>query len=300
MEDLEETHITGKNIVGIIPVAGSDKYDFNMPWPDCLMPISSGYSLLESSVVECAWAGCKAIYIIVNDDFAPIIKKKIGDWCGDPVWAWRKFDPRPEESKRRIPIFYVPVHPKHRKRVDSLSWSIIHGALSAFKLSSRISKWFVPDKYYVSFPYSYFDPRQLRDHRRAIAGPENFYISFNGRTVKDGDFMSFTFGKEDWLNFRRVVRTGTGYRVPGTKPEENLLLPPEERWSARSFHVDKVFAPLNTNDAVELIVDNFYNIRSWEEYATFISGTRFEVIKKPKRSVLYASKSNKVAEDDEE
>jgi len=299
MENLEETHYERKHMVGIIPVAGSHKSDFGMPWPDCLTPIAPGYSLIESSVVECAWAGCKAIYIVVNDDFAPVVRKKIGDWCGDPVWAWRKFDPKPGESKRRIPIFYVPVHNKHRKRVDCLSWSVIHGALSAFKLSSGMSKWFVPNKYYVSFPQSYFDARLLREHRKSIASEKNFYASFQGKTVKDGEFLSFTFGKEDWLEFRRVIRTGTGLRVPGTSFEDNEYLPPEERWSATKFKIDKVFDPLDLDNAYQVELTDFYNVRNWEEYTTMISSTRFNNIQKPTKSILYGAKYNKVAEDEE-
>ena len=60
MENVEETHIEGKNLVGIIPIAGHEKYDFKTPWPHCLMPIAPDYTLIEAAVAECAWAGCIA------------------------------------------------------------------------------------------------------------------------------------------------------------------------------------------------------------------------------------------------
>ena len=146
MENVEETHVERKNLVGIIPVAGHDRYNFNQPWPDCMMPIASGYSLIESSVVECAWAGCKSIWIVANDNLAPIIRKKIGDWAYDPVWNDRHLEPNAIEAKRRVPIFYVPVPLKHRDKIDCLSWSVIHGALTAFKLTSNLSRWTTPSK----------------------------------------------------------------------------------------------------------------------------------------------------------
>ena len=300
MENVEETHVEGKNLVGIIPIAGREDYDFNMPWPNCMMPIAADYSLIEASVVECAWAGCKSIYIVVNDDYAPIIRKRIGDWCGDPVWAFRKFDPIPHESKRRIPIFYIPIHPKDRMRRDCLSWSVIHGALTAFKLTSKISKWMRPSKYYVSFPHGYFDPKQLREHRKVIAGPTNCYISFNGESVKNGHFTSFTFFKEDWIKFRRIVRAGTGIKVPGSKLDNPELLPAEERWSATRFGVDKVFAPLDLEESYQIEVQNFWNIRSWEEYSDFIASTRTTIIRKPKKTILFNHTYNEVGGIDDE
>lgn len=300
MDHVEETHVERKNLVGLIPVAGHEDYDFNQPWPDCLMPIASGYSLIEASVVECAWAGCKSIWIVANDDLAPIIRKKIGDWVWDPVWNNRNLSPNAYESRRRIPVFYVPVPLKHRNKIDCLSWSVIHGALSAFKLTSGLTKWVTPSKYYVSFPHSYFDPTQLREHRKKIVSEKNFFISSNGLSVKDGHFSSFTFDKQDWLEFRRVIRSGTGIRVPGTTPEQNINLDPSERWSARWFGVDKVFSPLNLEDAYELKVNDFFNIRSWEEYTTFIARSRSMTIQKPTKSILTGTTYNKVAEDEDE
>jgi hypothetical protein len=300
MDNVEETHVERKNLVGIIPVAGHDKYDFDVPWPDCMMPIAKGYSLIESSVVECAWAGCKSIWIVVNDNFAPYIRKKMGDWVFDPVFNDRKFDPIPQESRRRIPIFYVPVPLKHRNKIDSLSWSVIHGALTAFKLTSNLTRWATPSKYYVSFPHSYVNPFQLREHRKTISGSKNVYLSSEGKCFKDGYFSSFTFFKDDWLEFRRVVRTSTGFRVPGTSPIDNQFLPVEERWSGRWFEIQKVFDPLNLDEAVEIPVYEFFNIRSWEEYANFISASRKLIIKRPSKSVLIGTKYNKVAEDEDE
>ena len=300
MEDDRET--TGKinNLTGIIPIAGHDTYDFDQPWPDCMMPIGPSYSLIEAAVVECAWAGCKSIWIVVNDDIGPLIRKTLGDWCGDPVWAHRRHDPSPGMSKRRIPIYYVNVNPKDRFRRDCTAWSVIHGALTAFKVMAKISDWMTPTKYYVSFPHGYFPAWQLRDHRKQIASDQSCFISFNGETVKDDNFMSFTFGKEEWLDFRRIIRTGTGKRVPGSKPEDDLLLDPSERWSARFFPLSKVFEPLSLETSHEIKVDNYFNLRNWEEYCDFISASRNIVIRRPSKSVLYGTRFNPVTKNDSE
>ena len=41
------------NLVGIIPIAGHDNFDFDQPWPNCMMPIGPSYSLLEASMTAC-------------------------------------------------------------------------------------------------------------------------------------------------------------------------------------------------------------------------------------------------------
>ena len=288
------------NLVGIIPIAGHDTYDFDQPWPDCMMPIGPSYSLIEAAVVECAWAGCKSIWIVVNDDIGPLVRKSIGDWCGDPVWAHRKFDPMPGLSKRRIPIYYVSVNPKDRFKRDCTAWSVIHGALTAFKVMNQVSEWMVPTKYYVSFPHGFFPSWQLREHRKIIASEKNTYVSFNGNTVMDDYFCSFTFGKDEWLDFRRIIRTGTGKRVPGSTIEDDLLLDPSERWSARYFPLSKVFEPLDLNTSHEIKIDNYFNIRNWEEYKDFLCASRGFLVKRPSKSILYGTKFNPVTKNDRE
>lgn len=299
MENVRDTEVKTKNLVGIIPVVGHDERDFNQPWPDCLMPIGPDYTLIESAVVECAWAGCRSIWIVVNDDFAPIIKKKLGDFASDPVWAYRAFDPSPTANRKRIPIFYVQIPIKHRGKRDSTSFSVVHGALTAFKLMSQLSNWVIPHKYYVRFPHSFFPAWQIREHRQLISSNENFYITSKGLGVKEGNLCSFTFGKEDWLEFRRVIRSGTGIKNPEYDYRDNVLLPIEQRWSARFFKPEDVFAPLEIKEENKVEMENFFNIRNWEEYTDFIAASRQISFRKPERSVLIRPSYNKVGGDDE-
>jgi len=273
------------HLAGIVPIAGQ-KLDFNQVWPDCLMPIAPDFSLIEAAVAECAWAGCDTIWIICNDDVSPLVRKKIGDWVGDPVWAYRKFDRFPDESKRQIPVYYVPVHPKDRDKRDCLAWSVLHGSLTAFKISDDISRWTIPNKYYVSFPYGYFPAWQLREHRRLISSSNNVYMTSNGKSMKNNLYSSFTFGKDEFIEFRKVIRSGTGRWKPGVDYKEYQALPIEERWSARFFEIEKVFAPFDTNTATEIKVDNYWNISSWQEYKLFMAGTVDTSIRRPTKTIL--------------
>jgi len=297
MENVRETADESRNLVGIIPISGHTDHDFGQPWPNCMMPIGPSYSLIDAAVVECAWAGCKSIWIVVNEDVGPLIRKTLGDWCEDPVWSHRIFDESMGQSRRRIPIYYVSINPKDRHKRDCVAWSVISGALSAFKILNDISEWMIPSKYYVSFPHSFFPAWQLRDYRKIINSKKNVFLSHSGQTFKDGHLCSFTFGKDDWLEFRRVIRQGTGKRVPGSKPEDNLLLPPEERWSARFFPIEKVFDPLSLSESQEIPVENYFNIRNWEEYTDFISFSRKFTIRKPQKTILVKRRANRLFSD---
>ena len=106
------------HLAGIIPVANLQT-DFEGVTPDILIPLDPGFTAIQKAVYECAMAACNTIWIVANDDLAPIIRKVIGEWVYDPVYYKRpsKFS---SQERKEIPIYYVPVHPKDRDRRDSL------------------------------------------------------------------------------------------------------------------------------------------------------------------------------------
>jgi len=70
-------------LAGIIPITGREN-TLGLPWDDCLQPLSYEVTALERSVYECAVMNCDSIWIICNDDTAPLIKKRIGDYVLNP------------------------------------------------------------------------------------------------------------------------------------------------------------------------------------------------------------------------
>jgi hypothetical protein len=279
METYEKT-ITSKanfHLAGIVPVAGGHT-GLKLPFPDVMLPIANDYTLLDAAIVECAYAGCDTIWIICNDDTAPLLRHRIGDYIEDPSYYYFNTSVN-KDQRKRIPIFWVPQHPKDRDRRDCLSWSVIYGSLSAFMIASKISKWVIPDKYYVSFPYGLINPRDLVENRKFISSKDNFYVMFKDKTVQDNIYTSFTFGKDEFIKYRRNVRKGTGRRKGEYGNMEDL--PIEERWSARFFELKDVFTELNISDSNLLITDNFHNIANWEEYHTYMNTEYSRVLEKP-------------------
>ncbi len=295
-------YFEGKNyfhLAGVIPVA-SQPMDYNFPWHDSCMPISQNYLAIEKAAVECAYAGCETIWIICNDDMQPLIRYRLGDYINDPVWNSRNKDYRPSESKKQIPIFYVPVHPKDRDKRDCLSWSVLYGAISSYNISKQLSSWVIPDRYYVAFPYGVYPVEFLRQHRDVISSGKSFTLVYEGESVKENKYLGFTFTNDDLVLLRRALRDkATGLYAPtqGTDyPREKLPL--DERYSARFFNLDEVFGPLNFDNSYLIDVEWYHGIDSWDNYCNFLSSKESKEIQRPPKNILSYHEFNKIGEED--
>ncbi len=272
------------HLAGIIPIANSNiHYGVNVPVS--MLPINETLVVIQKSIIECAVVGCQTIWIVANDDMAPIIRKTIGDWVYDPVY-YNKMHPYPSEVRKEIPIYYVPILPKDRDRRDSYGWSALSGIHSAWYVASRLSKWIVPEKYYVSFPFGLYDVYALRQHRRAIASLDtNFFLTYDGESVKNGAHLSFTMTPEDFKQCRRHVNSETTRTFYNTEPGEKYpskKLPIEERWSARKFDFDTIFKKVNTDHALKVETEWFYQVDTWDSYVDYLrSNYRIEMPKEP-------------------
>lgn len=265
-----KTHLSG-----IIPIANYE-CDINVLFPHILLPISNGLNLIQRSVFECAMAGCDTIWIVANDDMAPIIKKSIGEWTYDPVYYKRDFSTKfYSELRKEVPIYYVGIKPKDLDRRDSYGWSVIEGIHSAYMTSYRISKWLTPEKYFITFPFGICDPHQVRQFRKQIRDKnKNFLYQFNGNTVKQNIPLSFTMTGEDFLQCRRAInkKTTREYLPPSQNQKyPNQKLPLHERWSAQHFNFSEVFENVDTSDALHQELEWFYDASSWSEYRRFLS-----------------------------
>jgi hypothetical protein len=261
------------HLAGIVPVANL-KTDFGLQLPEILMPINAAFTAIQKSVFECALAGCNTIWIVANDDLAPVVRTIVGDWIYDPVYysSYSKFS---SEERKEIPIYYIPIHPKDCDRRDSYGWSVLYGAYSAWKVAFKISQWITPDKYYVSFPMAAYDIYRIREHRKAINHRENnFFLTHDGQSVKDNKPLAFTFTGEDFKQCRRSVnkQTTREYLPPsrGTQyPTQKRPL--KERWSARHFTFQTIFMKVSEQNAIKIPVDWYYDISNWNGYRDFLA-----------------------------
>jgi len=277
------------NLAGIIPISGRED-KLGLVLPDCCQPLGYDYMAIERSVLECAYAGCNTIWIVCNDNTAPIIKKKIGDYIIDPsCYESRHYVRFLKENLKYIPVFYTPVHPKDRDKRDSLGWSAMYGALVSYSVSHKISSWVAPKKYFISFPYGIYDPYLARKHKKEInSQKENFYFSYNNFTVRDNKYLGFTLFPEEWKKNRDFTRnqcTGADKSIPF-----------RERWSSKNFTLDKIF----NNDIIlidkKVEVESYYSLDSWDSLREYYSGAP---LKKDEKSQIIGGFKHKGMFDEE-
>ena len=269
-----------RHVAGIIPVANM-KTDHDLRTPDYLLPIASNYTAVQKSVYECAMAGCSTIWIVANQDTAPVLKTTVGEWAYDPVYYNNYFRGKHLDRYRiDIPIYYVGIKDKNRDRRDSYGWSVLSGINSAWWVSWKISTWIVPKKYFISFPMGVYEPFILKENRAIIGDPDkNYFSTFNGKTVKDNLPLSFTMRKDDFINCRKHINKTTTRTFFPPGPGEDMpskKRPLADRWSARWFDFATVFAKTEEQDAIKNELEWYYDISTWKGYRDYL-GSEYEV-----------------------
>ncbi len=275
---------------GIIPVAGM-RTEFGMEWDSSLIPVGPNYTALEASVFECLHAGCNSIWIVANDDVAPLLRHRLGEYATDINSIQRgTFKRFGSDNHEEVPIYYVPIHPKHRDKVDNYAWSTIYGANVCYWIMRSFSRWVAPDQYYVSFPMGILDPKEVLEHRSSLRNNAPFYFSHNGATVKDGLPLSFVLDPEEWRRAKHTITTNASiWRAPidGGIPTEKL--PPEEQLVSLGYGLQDVFGggPPGTHQQM----NSFYDLTTWEGYVKFISSDLGKRTRRPNTNTMYRGRS---------
>lgn len=270
------------HLAGIIPVV-QNTLNFEMPWHDCMMPIAPGYTALEHSVYECAMAGCHTIWIVAAEDVSPLARKRIGDFVQDPVFLGRKCK-YPSNDRRPIPIFYVPL----KDRQNSVAWAIIEAAAEVTEISSQISKWLEPKRFYISFPQGVYDVKTLRQHRHSIMNEDRFFLSFDGQTVRDGEYLGFTFTKDDLKSCLKIFK----------EIENNYLFGEEQDNSEDDiFSLDKIFSRVIIEESEQVELPFYFCIEDWIGYCDYLSSDYSRNVKHPGKLVISYREWNPIGTD---
>ena len=129
------------NMPAIIPVAGMNT-EFGMEWDASMVPVGPNYTALEATVYECLHAGCTSIWIVANDDVAPLIRFRLGETATDIDSINRGHFATYGATKHiEVPIYYVPIHPRHRAKVISnISCTKYSSITSSKPISPQLSR----------------------------------------------------------------------------------------------------------------------------------------------------------------
>lgn len=259
------TGINIQHLAGIVPIAGQP-LEFNMPWHDAMIPVAANYFAIEKSIYECALAGCETIWLVAHYGTQPLIRKRIGDFVVDPKSYdfFKKGGP-----KRLIPVYYVPISPKDRKKRDSLAWSVLYGAYMAHRVSKFLSKWTIPQRFYCSFPYGIPDPYFIMDYRLNLSKNNKTIFTYKNKSVKDNLHISFTFDPKDYFACRDIVK------------QRDLGVWREHKINAALYDLQTVYKGLDTSDARMVELPWFYDISTWDGYREFLASEHSKVFKRP-------------------
>jgi len=274
---------------GIIPVAGMTT-EFGMEWDASLIPVAINYTALEAAVYECLHAGCTSIWIVANDDVAPLLRYRLGEHATDIDSIQRgRFAKFGQTKHLHVPIYYVPIHPKHRDKVDNYAWSILWGCNVAYWVKKMFSRWTVPDRYYISFPMGMLDPKEVLEHRSALRKSGGFYFAHEGQTVKDGHPISFVLTPEEWRRAKHIITTNSAvWKAPDEGiPTEKL--PPAERRISLRYGLEEVFGDADTGMDQE--IKSFYDLTTWDGYVKLVSSELGKKLKRPNTTTMYRGRS---------
>jgi len=291
-----KTHLSG-----IIPLANHEN-DLGVNFPAPLIPIENGFTAVQKSVFECTMAGCDTIWIVANDDLSPAIRAIVGDWAYDPVYFKRDMASKYySELRKEVPIYYVAINPKDRDRRDSYGWSVLHGIHTAYMTSYKISKWIVPEKYFISFPFGIYDPHILRDYRKIIRDKNNnFFLKHNKNYIKDNVPLACTMTGEDFKLCRRAINKKTTREYLPPLPSQQYptqKLPLHERWSARTFNFKEIFDSIDEKGATYVDLPWHYDVSEWDGYIAYMRSEN--KIKKPIEALTKPHQHVKIPYDSE-
>ncbi len=291
-ETLEENPSSFRNkfhLAGIIPIA-CQPMDFKMPWHESLMPIAQDYLAFERSVYECAVIGCETIWIVAHREITPLLRHRLGDWIYDPVISpsmRKRYNPnRFTQEFKQIPIYYVPIHPKDRDVRDGIVWSIFYGVRKAYHISHYFSRWVLPNRYYVSFPYSVYSVGSLKKRRVKVSSSENIFLETpEGKNISDGTLVGFSMTGKEYSGYLKNFREHEKLVWKNGEWKNGKLvgerLPADERYTGRFIKPEQVFhtAPITQETKYKL---TWYNdISNWNNYCQFLGSKNNKSIKRP-------------------
>ena len=155
-------------------------------------------------------------------------------------------------------------------------------------MSDKISKWLIPSRYYVSFPYGVYQPWSIYKHRKRISHRNPFFLSSNGKTIKDGEYLGFTFDAEEYKTYVADVKQSCTGGDRGVSSKE--------RWSSRFFGLDKIFGSAIINKEQTLEIPWYHRIDSWEGLHGYLASDESKEVKRPSDTLFKKSLYKKVGE----
>jgi hypothetical protein len=281
------------HLAGIVPAA-SRPTGVNLPWSDNLVPVAPNYFAIEYAVHQAAWAGCETIWVVCEQSATPLIRRRMGDFTYDPTSIGsKKLSRQPDQWRKLIPIYYVPIRVQDAHKDQCLPWSIIEGAMVANRICGQISKWTKPQRFFVSFPFGIYPHQAVRPFRTVLSNPTkpNLFFTHNGMSVKTENQLPFSFGQAELDTFLDNFKMFENSMISGQMLEECKAVFTDDTDLAILYDGNEL--PLDNT----LEVDWFHQIDTWQGYKTFLGSSVSDQIRFPGRIFISYHEWNPIAED---
>lgn len=252
------------HLAGIITIAGWED-NFNFPWPPCMMPIGRNYLAIEYAAQCAVYAGCETIWIVSEPHIQKIIKKRLGDYIPDLSYTSEDWD-----KKKEIPIFYIPIPDKFAWRAQCYEWCMAIGALTVNKVSARISKHVVPEKYLFISPYVVVD--------------EHFYFKAKQELVKEKQvkFKLWEKSRSSTPIYARLPFTASLKQIQEFKKDfdndlkEMHLNNLTKEQLKENIKDKRIFIPLDDDECSVVECSQTWELADWQDYCDYVSSGKAE------------------------
>jgi hypothetical protein len=172
-------------------------------------------NFFQKGIVEAALTGADSIWAVLPRDVHPYIRKNFfGDYIKDPIHHLQKKQklralkgkprkytaPIKRMKVRRIPIFYISTTIKDFNVRDSYAYGPLTGARYVRNALLTFSEYALPALFAAVWPYTLMSYSDHINFRSSLRSGSAFYRTegtFNGESIRDGQFLPFTFRESD-------------------------------------------------------------------------------------------------------
>ena len=238
------------------------------------MPVGKKTTLLDTAINNCLYFGVSSIWITVNDDYLPLVKKRVGDYGYDPVYYFNEYSKYKTDSRKRVPIYFVPMMTRYRDYCDNHTFGFINSALYAQKVYSQLTKYCVPEYYFFSSPFNLFNYREFSSNRKQLYN-KKIIFECGGKSVFTDNQLPICVDSEDIKELRRhvVLNSNKRHKAVGefTPNDSSWLerLPKEEQFRGKKMTASDVMKPLDRETFETFDLSWSYDIVDWASYEEY-------------------------------
>jgi hypothetical protein len=262
------------HLAGIITTAGWED-NFKYPWHPCLMPVGRNYLAVEYAAMCAVYAGCDTIWIITEPHMQKILKKRLGDYIPDITNI--QMDGKPNwDLKKEIPVFYVPIPDKYANKRDSYDWCMMAGALIVDKVSHRISKHVVPEKYLFISPYLITPEIYFTKSRSTFNDFKQVEFRIKGVHSSPPPFFAY-------MPFTRSIEQIKELKKDFDNDLKEMYFNKLTIAQIKSNLKDRrLFIPLDDDECSVVECNTSWEIYNWQDYVDYMGSFKADSINTPK------------------